>query len=175
MKHQQELNELYKSLAKIKARIIEINKENGISVSGKLESQSKAKFLAKMEMDAQKENRIKEIVTAIDSGIPTLEVAKNHGIGYGRTRQLYKAFKSKQKFESGLGIEPTSPIDAADSVNRLGLCVRAANCLRNADISTIAQLLAKTKKELLEYRNFGRQSMFEINHALKRAGFCELT
>ncbi|UCD58398.1 MAG: DNA-directed RNA polymerase subunit alpha [Candidatus Hydrogenedentota bacterium] len=52
------------------------------------------------------------------------------------------------------------------SVNELELSVRAANCLRAADLKTIADLVQKTETEMLKYRNFGRKSLEEIKGVL---------
>src|SRR5208283_3129639 len=41
------------------------------------------------------------------------------------------------------------------SVNEIELSVRAANCLNNANITTVGQLAMKTEQEMLKYRNFG--------------------
>ena len=52
------------------------------------------------------------------------------------------------------------------TVNELELSVRAANCLRAADITSIADLVQKSEAEMLKYRNFGRKSLEEIKHVL---------
>ncbi len=52
------------------------------------------------------------------------------------------------------------------SVNELELSVRAANCLRAANIKTIVDLVQKTEAEMLKYRNFGKKSLEEIKAVL---------
>src|SRR5947207_2370485 len=47
------------------------------------------------------------------------------------------------------------------SVNEIELSVRAANCLNNANITTVGQLAQKTESEMLKYRNFGKKSINE--------------
>jgi DNA-directed RNA polymerase subunit alpha len=42
------------------------------------------------------------------------------------------------------------------SVNEIELSVRAANCLNNANITTVGQLAMKSEQEMLKYRNFGK-------------------
>lgn len=54
----------------------------------------------------------------------------------------------------------------ARNVNELELSVRSANCLKLADIQTIADLVQKTEMEMLKYRNFGRKSLNEIKEVL---------
>ena len=52
------------------------------------------------------------------------------------------------------------------SVNEIELSVRAANCLNNANITTVGQLAMKSEAEMLKYRNFGKKSLNEIKDKL---------
>ncbi len=52
------------------------------------------------------------------------------------------------------------------SVNEIELSVRAANCLNNANITTVGSLAMKTEQEMLKYRNFGKKSLNEIKEKL---------
>src|SRR5579863_6241105 len=56
------------------------------------------------------------------------------------------------------------------SVNEIELSVRAANCLNNANITTVGQLAMKTEAEMLKYRNFGKKSLNEIKDKLSTLG-----
>jgi DNA-directed RNA polymerase subunit alpha len=56
------------------------------------------------------------------------------------------------------------------SVNEIELSVRAANCLNNANITTVGQLAMKTEAEMLKYRNFGKKSLNEIKDKLQSLG-----
>jgi len=56
------------------------------------------------------------------------------------------------------------------SVNEIELSVRAANCLNNANITTVGQLALKTEQEMLKYRNFGKKSLNEIKDKLQALG-----
>jgi DNA-directed RNA polymerase subunit alpha len=56
------------------------------------------------------------------------------------------------------------------SVNEIELSVRAANCLNNANITTVGQLAMKTESEMLKYRNFGKKSLNEIKDKLSALG-----
>lgn len=56
------------------------------------------------------------------------------------------------------------------SVNEIELSVRAANCLNNANITTVGQLAQKTEAEMLKYRNFGKKSLNEIKDKLTQLG-----
>jgi DNA-directed RNA polymerase subunit alpha len=56
------------------------------------------------------------------------------------------------------------------SVNEIELSVRAANCLNNANITSVGQLALKTEAEMLKYRNFGKKSLNEIKEKLSALG-----
>lgn len=51
-------------------------------------------------------------------------------------------------------------------ISELELSVRSANCLDDAKIKTIGDLVQKTEMEMLKYRNFGKKSLTEINKIL---------
>ena len=56
------------------------------------------------------------------------------------------------------------------NVNELELSVRAANCLKNADIKTIYNLVQRTEQEMLKTKNFGKKSLTEIKEVLVEMG-----
>jgi DNA-directed RNA polymerase subunit alpha len=58
----------------------------------------------------------------------------------------------------------------AKCVEELELSVRSYNCLKNANIQTIAELVQKTDSEMLKTRNFGRKSLNEIKEILEEMG-----
>mgnify|MGYP001203404956 CR=1 FL=1 len=58
----------------------------------------------------------------------------------------------------------------AMSVNEIELSVRAANCLNNANITTVGELTQKTEADMLKYRNFGKKSLNEIKDKLVQLG-----
>lgn len=51
-------------------------------------------------------------------------------------------------------------------VDELELSVRSSNCLRAANIQTLAELVSKTEADMLKYRNFGRKSLNELTAIL---------
>ena len=55
-------------------------------------------------------------------------------------------------------------------VDELELSVRSSNCLRAANIQTLAELVSKTESDMLKYRNFGRKSLNELNAILEELG-----
>jgi DNA-directed RNA polymerase subunit alpha len=73
---------------------------------------------------------------------------------------------------------PTSIIDEPEplnpnlfkSVDELELSVRSANCLQNANIRFIGELVQKTEAEMLKTKNFGRKSLNEIKETLGSLG-----
>ena len=52
------------------------------------------------------------------------------------------------------------------SVDEMELSVRSYNCLKNANIKTIGELVQKTEAEMLKTKNFGRKSLKEIKEIL---------
>jgi len=55
-------------------------------------------------------------------------------------------------------------------VSELELSVRSSNCLRDANIKTLSDLVIKTEPEILSYRNFGKKSLNEVTALLKTMG-----
>jgi DNA-directed RNA polymerase subunit alpha len=55
-------------------------------------------------------------------------------------------------------------------VDELELSVRSANCLKNASIQNIKELVQKTEQEILQTKNFGRKSLNEIKEVLEGMG-----
>ncbi len=56
------------------------------------------------------------------------------------------------------------------SVEELELSVRSYNCLKNANIQTIGELVQKSEAEMLRTKNFGRKSLNEIKEILGTMG-----
>jgi DNA-directed RNA polymerase subunit alpha len=56
------------------------------------------------------------------------------------------------------------------SVDELELSVRSYNCLKNANIRTIGELVTKSEAEMLKTKNFGRKSLNEIKEILQSMG-----
>jgi len=80
------------------------------------------------------------------------------------------------------GGEPSIPVEVSDeekgvlyerlakSVDEMELSVRSYNCLKNANIRTIGELVQKTEVEMLKTKNFGRKSLNEIKEILASMG-----
>jgi DNA-directed RNA polymerase subunit alpha len=56
------------------------------------------------------------------------------------------------------------------SVEELELSVRSANCLQNANITLIGELVQRTEQDMLKTKNFGRKSLKEIKEILANMG-----
>ena len=67
-------------------------------------------------------------------------------------------------------IVPTGSPDEWRSVDELELSVRSANCLQNANIHYIGDLVQRTEAEMLKTKNFGRKSLKEIKELLAEMG-----
>jgi DNA-directed RNA polymerase subunit alpha len=72
-------------------------------------------------------------------------------------------------------VRPEQPVTVRNenldrSVEELELSVRSYNCLKNANISTIRELVQRTEQEMLKTKNFGRKSLNEIKEILAAMG-----
>jgi DNA-directed RNA polymerase subunit alpha len=67
---------------------------------------------------------------------------------------------------------PTIPLNdhLFRSVDELEFSVRSQNCLQNADIKYIGELVQKTEQEMLKTKNFGHKSLNEIKEILREMG-----
>jgi len=75
----------------------------------------------------------------------------------------------QQDLSSEQGIRPLNE-NLDKSVEELELSVRSYNCLKNANIRTIRELVQKTEGEMLKTKNFGRKSLNEIKEILSGMG-----
>ena len=80
-------------------------------------------------------------------------------------------------FEEDIERQAGQPIRVADlsdvlfrRVEDLGLSVRSANCLQNADIKYLGELVQKIEAEMLRTKNFGRKSLNELKQVLGELG-----
>ena len=55
-------------------------------------------------------------------------------------------------------------------INEIELSVRSTNCLANANIDTIGELVVMPESEMLRFRNFGKKSLTEIKQKLDELG-----
>ncbi len=113
----------------------------------------------------------------------TLEVWTNGSIlpadAIGLAAKLLKDHMSifinfEEEIEAGSAGDTGSGLHGNDNLNRsveeLELSVRSYNCLKNANIQTIGELVQKTEAEMLKTKNFGRKSLNEIKEILAQMG-----
>ena len=86
-------------------------------------------------------------------------------VGYDKNAVEFEEVVDKQDEEKGKMKKLLNM-----SVNEIELSVRAANCLNNANITTVGQLAMKSEQEMLKYRNFGKKSLNEIKDKLTGLG-----
>jgi DNA-directed RNA polymerase subunit alpha len=67
-------------------------------------------------------------------------------------------------------VDPRLSEMLAKPIEELDLSVRSANCLKNANIRTLADLVQRTEREMLSTKNFGRKSLDEIKDVLASLG-----
>ncbi|HET7392905.1 MAG TPA: DNA-directed RNA polymerase subunit alpha C-terminal domain-containing protein, partial [Candidatus Binatia bacterium] len=67
---------------------------------------------------------------------------------------------------------PSTPLNdnLFRSVDELEFSVRSQNCLQNADIKYIGELVQKSEQEMLKTKNFGHKSLNEIKEILREMG-----
>jgi DNA-directed RNA polymerase subunit alpha len=81
----------------------------------------------------------------------------------------FEEVEEERAAEEPQGTEPANE-NLFKSVDELELSVRSANCLKNAGIHLIGELVQKTEAEMLKTRNFGRKSLNEIKEILSEMG-----
>lgn len=67
-------------------------------------------------------------------------------------------------------VDPRVAEMLAKPIEELDLSVRSANCLKNANIRTLGDLVQRTEREMLSTKNFGRKSLDEIKDVLASLG-----
>ena len=56
------------------------------------------------------------------------------------------------------------------SIDSLELSIRSMNCLKNANIRTLRDLVSRSEKQMVEIRNFGEKSLKEVREKLEALG-----
>ncbi len=110
-----------------------------------------------------------------DGTITPEEAVSSAAMLFTQHLELFVRFgDSIREEEEGHGLQPlgANRLDQIP-IEELDLSVRAFNCLKANDITTVGQLLTKKEDELLSLRNFGRKSLDEIKEKLVERGFVE--
>ncbi|MDD3179409.1 MAG: DNA-directed RNA polymerase subunit alpha [Opitutaceae bacterium] len=107
-------------------------------------------------------------ITPDDALKQAASILKHHLDVFDRVSQDSYEFESQQQEVSEEQNKLRKLLNM--SVNEIELSVRAANCLNNANITTVGELAMKTEQEMLKYRNFGKKSLNEIKEKLEALG-----
>ncbi|MCC6130318.1 MAG: DNA-directed RNA polymerase subunit alpha [Acidobacteria bacterium] len=85
---------------------------------------------------------------------------------------IFDSEAADEKTAAGGSDRPQNELEALldTNVEELELSVRSANCLKNAGIRTLRELVQRSEKEMLETKNFGRKSLNEIKEILREKG-----
>ncbi len=78
--------------------------------------------------------------------------------------------EEEEAFEEQVEVKQDFNENLFKTVEELELSVRSANCLKNADIKYIGEMVQKTEQEMLRTKNFGRKSLNEIKGILRSMG-----
>jgi DNA-directed RNA polymerase subunit alpha len=107
-------------------------------------------------------------ITPDDALKQSASILKHHLDVFDRVTEEHYEFESQQSTVSEEENKLRKLLNM--SVNEIELSVRAANCLNNANITTVGELSMKTEQEMLKYRNFGKKSLNEIKEKLEALG-----
>ncbi len=107
-------------------------------------------------------------ITPDDGLKQAASILKHHLDVFDRVSEEHYEFESQQSTVSEEENKLRKLLNM--SVNEIELSVRAANCLNNANITTVGELAMKTEQEMLKYRNFGKKSLNEIKEKLEALG-----
>jgi DNA-directed RNA polymerase subunit alpha len=110
-----------------------------------------------------------------DGTISAEEAVSSAAALFTQHLDLFVRFGDNIRTEGADGRGAQAPGNRLDQVaiEELDLSVRAFNCLKANDITTVGMLLSKKEDELLSLRNFGRKSLDEIKERLVEKGFVE--
>lgn len=88
--------------------------------------------------------------------------------------RIFSAFETKgegvAEEHAAPEVDPRMAEMLAKPIEELDLSVRSANCLKNANIRTLGDLVQRTEREMLSTKNFGRKSLDEIKDVLASLG-----
>lgn len=87
--------------------------------------------------------------------------------------RIFSAFEARGEAVEEMAAPEVDPRLAemlAKPIEELDLSVRSANCLKNANIRTLGDLVQRTEREMLSTKNFGRKSLDEIKDVLASLG-----
>ncbi|HXG15280.1 MAG TPA: DNA-directed RNA polymerase subunit alpha, partial [Calidithermus sp.] len=123
-------------------------------------------------LDGRRERLVLEVwtdgsVTPPDAVAEASRILEDH---FELLRAFPEAEPEPEAVEPEAGPRPELNENLFRNVDELELSVRASNCLKTANIRTIADLVQKTEAELLKTKNFGKKSLNEIKTILGEMG-----
>jgi len=114
-------------------------------------------------------NEVASTVLGIDNvGEFVAEELESAALGEGEKLNFEEEIEAEARGEEGRILLRNDNLNR--SVEELELSVRSYNCLKNANIQTIGELVQKTEAEMLKTKNFGRKSLNEIKEILAQMG-----
>jgi len=134
----------------------------------------KVNFRVEMARVGQKTNYDKLIVEVWTDGTVKPEEAISQSAQLVRGHMdIYAALGQEEEVQYVVEPEPEveeeSELDK--SIDTLELSIRSMNCLKNANIKTLRDLVLRSEKEMVEIRNFGEKSLKEVRAKLEAMGF----
>jgi len=84
---------------------------------------------------------------------------------------IFVTAEESLRLDAGAGADGTELESIlAKNLDEFDLSVRTANCLKNASIGTVRELVTRSENEILEIKNFGKKSLEELQELLSRLG-----
>lgn len=135
---------------------------------------TKANFRVEMARVGQKTNFDRLIVEVWTDGTVKPEEAVSQAAQLVRGHMdIYAALGQEEavEFVAEPEPEPEEESELDKSIDTLELSIRSMNCLKNANIKTLRDLVSRSEKEMVEIRNFGEKSLKEVRAKLEAMGF----
>lgn len=135
---------------------------------------TKVNFRVEMARVGQKTNFDKLIVEVWTDGTVKPEEAVSQAAQLVRGHMdIYAALGQEEEVEfvAEPDPEPEEESELDKSIDTLELSIRSMNCLKNANIKTLRDLVSRSEKEMVEIRNFGEKSLKEVQAKLEAMGF----
>ena len=134
----------------------------------------KVNFRIEMARVGQKTNYDKLIVEVWTDGTIKPEEAVSQAAQLVRGHMdIYAALAQEEEVEyvTEPEPEPEEESELDKSIDTLELSIRSMNCLKNANIKSLRDLVSRSEKEMVEIRNFGEKSLKEVRAKLEAMGF----
>lgn len=134
----------------------------------------KVNFRVEMARVGQRTNYDKLIVEIWTDGTVKPEEAVSQAAQLVRGHMdIYAALGQEEEVEYIAEPEPETEEESEldKSIDTLELSIRSMNCLKNANIKSLRDLVSRSEKEMVEIRNFGEKSLKEVRAKLEAMGF----